>query len=78
MSKFRSLFGGRLPDTPPLPPITTRDDPEIEAARQREREAQRLRSGRRSQILTSGAGDTAPLGSSSRPAARAANLLGGG
>ena len=78
MSKFRSLFGGKIPDAPPLPPVTTRDDPEIESARQREREAQKLRQGRRSQILTSGAGDTAPLGSSSRPTARAANLLGGG
>ena len=88
MSKLRSLalgglagqgvIGGRTPDPPPLPPIPTRADPEIEEARRREREAQRLRQGRRAQILTSGAGHTAPLGSSNRPTARAANLLGGG
>ena len=86
MSKLRSLAfgaaaggigGGGIPDPPPLPPVPTRADPEIEEARRREREAQRLRQGRRAQILTSGAGDTAPLGSSSRPEARAAQLLGG-
>lgn len=51
-------------------------DREIEAARKRIREAERLRQGRRASILTSSRGVTEPLGTANRP--RASTLLGGG
>lgn len=68
----------RIPEPPPLPPITSRADPDIESARQRQREAERLRAGRRASIITGGQGVTEPLGSVSRPQAGGSTLLGGG
>ena len=66
-----------IPEASSLPPVPTAADPEIEAARQRQREAERLRKGRRASMITGGQGVTEPLGSVGRPEARAANLLGG-
>ena len=91
MSKFGTIFPGLetaakgvtkafTPDIPEISPLTalpTAADPEIEAARQRQREAERLRKGRRASIITGGKGVTEPLGSVSRPEARASDLLGG-
>lgn len=48
------------PSPPPPPPVeptpVTRDDPAVEEARRKERDAARLRLGRAATILTSGAG----------------------
>jgi len=54
MGKIAKIFGGGKPKAPPpLPPLPTRADPEIEAARRRQKTANKLRKGRRSSILTS-------------------------
>lgn len=75
---FGSLLGGQEVAPPaPLPPLPTRKDPEIEAARKRQQQADKLRRGRRSSILTGGQGVTEPLGAVNRPEARSAELLGG-
>lgn len=75
---FGSLFGGLEKPPAPLPPLPTREDPEIEQARKRAQIAEKLRRGRRSTILTSGRGVEDQLGSVSRPEARGgATLLGG-
>ena len=50
-------------------------DRELEEARRRAREAERLRRGRQASIMTSTRGVTEPLGSVDRP--RASSLLGG-
>lgn len=85
MSKFSSLFsaigglfGGDAPNAPaPPPPLPTRGDPEVAAARKREKLAARRRGGRASSILTSGRGVEEQLGTVSRPeATRASELLG--
>ena len=88
MGKFRSLFGGgasnssSTPAPAPPPPLPTRKDPEIGAARERQRLASLRQSGRRATIMTSAAGldDEDTLGGSPirRPTARAASVLGGG
>lgn len=72
-------FGGGAPGYQPPPPLPMPkpEDPEIEAARTKQREAEKLRRGRRSSMITGGQGVTEPLGSVGRPEARAANLLGG-
>ncbi|NIA72525.1 hypothetical protein HBA54_28450 [Pelagibius litoralis] len=52
------LFGSKpkaLP--PPPPPVPTPEDPAIEEARKKEREAAKRRRGRVATILTSGLGD---------------------
>lgn len=52
------------------------EDRELEGARKRAREAEKLRKGRQASILTSSRGVTEPLGTANRP--RASSLLGGG
>ena len=75
--KLKKLLNPDIPEPTPLPAFPTSADPEIEAARKRQRDAERLRSGRRASMITGGKGVTEPLGSVGRPEARAANLLGG-
>ena len=62
--------------TPPAAP-PTRDDQQVQQARERAVEAARLRRGRAATVLSSGAGVQDELGSVSRPQARAATMLGG-
>ncbi len=70
MSKLATLFGGpKIPAPAPLPPVVKREDPEIEAARKRKLAAAKLTKGRRSSVLTGGAGIGDDLGSVSRPGA---------
>ena len=79
MSKIAKIFGGKqkLQAPEPLAPLPTRADPEIAAAKKRQAEADKLRKGRRSSILTSGRGAEDILGSQiTRPEARGAKLLG--
>lgn len=62
---------------PPVAPSPTRRDPEIVAAREKQRLTEQRRKGRRSTILTSGRGVEDKLGVT-RPQARGgAELLGG-
>ncbi len=63
------------PNFIPAPPTPTRQDPEISAAREKQRKAELSRRGRRSTILTSGRGVEGKLGVT-RPQARGAELLG--
>jgi len=77
MSKLSKIFGGGAKTPPPLPPLPTRADPEIEAARKRQQTADKMRKGRKSAILTSGQGVQDELGTVSRPQARTSKLLGG-
>lgn len=77
---FPTILGGLLAgdDTPPPappPPAPKRTDPEVDEAGRRQREADRLRRGRRATILTSSRGVEDQLGVS-RPEARGARLLG--
>ena len=70
----------KIPKIPPplIPtPPPEREDPEISAARKKQRATELRRKGRRSTILTSGRGITDPLGTVSRPEARTSELLGG-
>lgn len=54
-----SLFSPpELAPPPPPPPVPTPDDPAIDEARRKLRQAELRRKGRRSTILTSGLGDT--------------------
>ena len=74
-------FGGDAPPAPtPLPPVPTRADPEIAASKERLRQSELRRKGRRASILTSPKEEGGALGpgtSIERPQARAAQLLGG-
>lgn len=73
-------MGKFTPDTPDLPPpvaVPRRQDPEIDAARDRQREAEKRRKGRRAANITGGIDDEEQLGVVSRPQARAAQNLGG-
>ncbi len=77
MSKIAKIFGGGAPKAPPpLPPLPTRADPAIEAARKRQQTSALMRKGRRASILTSGRGVEDELGTVSRPEARGAKLFG--
>lgn len=76
-----SIFPGKslvAPDSPkvdPLPPPPTREDPEIEAAKEAERLASLRRKGRAASVLTGGGG---LLGDASTAQPRAgATVLGG-
>jgi len=69
------LGGGKLPTPAPLPPLPTREDPEIDAARKRQATADKLRKGRRSSILTSSSGTTDSF-NAERPAATGVTKLG--
>ena len=70
-------FGGG-PSTPASPPpLPTREDPQIRAARETQRQAELRRKGRRKAILTTGRGIEDELGTVNRPQAREARLLGG-
>ncbi len=75
----KKIIGALTPDVPgakPLPPLPTRQDPAIGAARREQQTLERRRRGRRSTILTSGQGVEDQLGIISRPQARSAQLLG--
>ena len=77
--KIRDPFGLILKDKGPppleaLPPTPTRDSPEVLEAARRQAEADRLRKGRRSTILTSRRGVEDKLGTVNRP--EASTLLG--
>jgi len=73
---FGLFDGPALPKvTPTPPPPPKRDDPAIDAAKKRQREVEMGRKGRASTILAPKTEQ--PLGSVSRPAARAATNLGG-
>ena len=61
---------------PSLPPPPTRQDEGISAARRKQMELDKMRKGRAASILTGSGGIEEGLGSVSRPAARAAQLLG--
>ena len=76
-SAVTDVTAGLLGRKPPasLPPLPTRRDPEIAAARKKQRDIELRRKGRRSTILTSGRGVEDQLGVS-RPQARGAELLG--
>lgn len=79
MSKIAKIFGGAPKQAAPTPlaPLPTRADPEIAAAKKRQKTADKLRKGRRSSILTSSGGVDDLLGTQvSRPEARGATLLG--
>lgn len=55
-----SIFSPPKPKAPPPPPpVPTPEDPAIEEARKKEREAAKRRRGRVATILTSGLGDPA-------------------
>ena len=70
-------FSKSQPAVAALPPVPKPEDPEIETARKRLREQEKLRSGRRGSVLTGGQGVTEKRGAVSRPEGRAAELLGG-
>lgn len=74
VKQIKNLFSVDEPD--PLPPLPKRTDPEIEAARKKQRLLAKRRKGRGASILTSGQGVEGGLGSVSRPEARSSNLLG--
>ncbi len=84
MGKFASLLGlgaggggiKQAAQPPIVAALPKRADKEVSEASKRARSAALLRKGRRSTILTGGSGLTDPLGSVSRPQARAATLLG--
>lgn len=63
-----------IPPPPELPPVPTREDPEISAARERQRQADLRRRGRRATILTGGRGVEDELGVVNRPQAGATRL----
>lgn len=69
------LLSPDIPASPPPPPVPKRTDPEVDEAGRRQREADRLRRGRRATILTSSRGVEDQLGVT-RPEARGARLLG--
>ena len=75
MARLFPGFGGGPSAPPPLPPLPTREDPAIAAAKEKLRLAERRRSGRRAANLT---GTQATLGNSlvARPAASTSQLLG--
>ena len=76
MGKIAKIFGGEQPKAPPpLPPLPTRADPAIEAARKKQQLLEKQRKGRGQSILTSGRGVEDGFGSS-QPEAREAKLLG--
>ncbi len=72
---FDSAFDSSSPGVKKVAPPPTRQDPEISAARERQRKAELKRKGRRSTILTSARGVKEKLGVT-RPQARGATLLG--
>lgn len=76
VGKILGIDRGAPPPPVAPPSLPQRDDPEIAQARKRQEEADRLRKGRRSAILTSARGVEGQLGSVNRPQARAAQLLG--
>jgi|SRR3990172_11271278 len=70
---IKDFLSPAMPSLPPLVPPPSREDPEISAARKKQRMAELQRRGRQSMILTTGEND---LGYVSRPQAREARLLG--
>lgn len=75
----KSVFSPSKPQMPaPPPPPPKRDDPEIAAAKDKQRMADLKRKGRAASVLTSGRGVEEELGAVARPEARSgAQLLGG-
>lgn len=74
MAKLGAIFGGKKKPAP-LPPLPDRNSAEIEAARKRQKSAERLRKGRSASVLTSSSG-VKENQNISRPGARSATLLG--
>ena len=73
----KQIFDPDVPKPPkPVDPAPTIDTPAVEQAPAEAKKLESRRRGRLATMVTGGAGVTAPLGSTSRPAARAAQLLG--
>ncbi len=73
-------FGGGAPSIPAPAPVPTREDPSIAEAKEKLRQSELKRRGRRAAILTSGSGLDDQLGAGTtieRPQARASAMLGG-
>jgi len=72
MSKIAKIFGGgeKQEAPPPLPPVPTRADPAIAAAKKRQQHSAKMRKGRKASILTSGQGVSDGTGSSSQAGAK--------
>lgn len=70
------LMTPRMPGFPNIPAIPSRADKAVSEARRNQMELDKLRKGRAASILTGSRGVEGELGSVSRPAARAAQLLG--
>lgn len=78
LSPLEAIGGILSPDAPAMPKVKPDDKGDkVSEARKRAQEAERLRKGQKSTILTGGKGVTEKLGSASRPGARASKLLGG-
>lgn len=70
MSILPGFSSPKPPPIQPLPPPITREDPEIKAAKEKQRRSELQRKGRRSQILT-GSDIESTFGDVSRPEAKA-------
>ncbi len=77
-ARYKSLFSPKTPAVEPLPPLPTREDPSVKAARDREKLEAGRRKGRRATVLTSGQGvtDEGTLGRPRLTGDRSATLLG--
>ena len=71
-----SLMTPRMPGFPNIPTVPSRADTSVSEARRKQMELDKLHKGRAASILTGSRGVEGELGSVSRPAARAAQLLG--
>ncbi len=70
------VLGGLRPQQNTVPPLPSREDSEVQAARELQRQTALKRSGRRKSILTSPRGVEDKLGTVNRPQARESQLLG--
>ena len=75
-TSITDLLTPKLPEPRDIPPVPSRSDTAVSEARRKQMELDKLRRGRSASILTGSRGVEGELGSVSRPAARAAQLLG--
>jgi len=73
---LQGVASGVMPGKPSVPPLPSRQDPEVIAARERQRQIELNRSGRRASTLTGPRGVQDKLGVVNRPQARESQLLG--